>query len=375
MAPLLPGWFAHLDEGSKTAVLTCCSEAQTVLLVDYLLYAVACLLLWHSRMLLPLKLLTVFLHELGHAMAAWLACAKVHGIEVHANQGGLTHWSARPSRVKCAQHLVLPAGYLGSAALGGAILVACARPLTTQTAAVALMFFLLVSLTYSLCGGKSEKREMTLPVLCLGLLALLAVLLGVCHLTTWPYGHLLLNKVLLLVAVMNTLFATYDIWEDCVERTVERSDAYRYAQLLACPCAGPRCVGAVWLLLSVAMAAAALLLALLWTPPGPKMRNLADLSKFSWLCIAVPAAVLASALGFRLFCSQTYAKARGTRGLVLPPELQALATADDEVHLTTGTHWLGPASVGMGEDWDEEEDEEEDGVSSTASSEEGVGCI
>merc|ERR1711971_1273818 len=72
--------------------------------------------------------------------------------------------------------------------------------------------------------------------------------------TNWHHRELLLTTFLLLVGTMNTLFATYDIWQDCVYREVSRSDAYKYAELLDCACASPRCVGAVWLLLSLIMA-------------------------------------------------------------------------------------------------------------------------
>eukprot|EP00971_Amphidinium_carterae_P008031 158844-Amphidinium_carterae.1 len=34
------------------------------------------------------------------------------GSEVHADQGGLTHWSSK--RPKCAGFFVMPAGYLGA---------------------------------------------------------------------------------------------------------------------------------------------------------------------------------------------------------------------------------------------------------------------
>uniref|UniRef100_A0A7S2MY16 Uncharacterized protein n=1 Tax=Haptolina brevifila TaxID=156173 RepID=A0A7S2MY16_9EUKA len=47
------------------------------------------------------------------------------------------------------------------------------------------------------------------------------------------------------------LYATIDIYDDTVRRTDERSDAYQYAALW--PCCFPKCVGAVWLLLSVAI--------------------------------------------------------------------------------------------------------------------------
>eukprot|EP00931_Biecheleriopsis_adriatica_P090090 TRINITY_DN64128_c0_g1_i1.p1 TRINITY_DN64128_c0_g1~~TRINITY_DN64128_c0_g1_i1.p1 ORF type:complete len:377 (+),score=77.93 TRINITY_DN64128_c0_g1_i1:31-1131(+) len=302
----------------------CCSEPQAVLLVDYFLYIAVCLLLWHSRVLLPLKLLTVFLHELGHALGAWAMCGSVHGIEVHANQGGVTHWSVSSTRMKMAQHVVLPAGYLGSAAWGGAILVACARPETTRVMAFVLMFFLLLALGYSCCGKSSEKRDWTLSALSLGVLVLLAGLLYVCYQTSWPYRDLLLNKVLLLIGTMNMLFATYDIWEDCISRTVERSDAYKYSQLIGC--ATPKCVGVFWFLLSLIMALALLGLALLWTPHGQPVTSFEDFSTFSRICMLVPAVVLVAAVVFRLCCSQTYG-GRVTRGVTLQKEDESAGVA------------------------------------------------
>ncbi|BBG99532.1 hypothetical protein Prudu_009251 [Prunus dulcis] len=40
--------------------------------------------------LTPFKLITVFLHEASHAIACILTCGKVEGIQVHANEGGVT---------------------------------------------------------------------------------------------------------------------------------------------------------------------------------------------------------------------------------------------------------------------------------------------
>ncbi|CAN0913884.1 hypothetical protein LINGRAHAP2_LOCUS28199 [Linum grandiflorum] len=41
-------------------------------------------------LLTPFKLITVFMHEANHAIACILTCGKVEGIQVHANEGGVT---------------------------------------------------------------------------------------------------------------------------------------------------------------------------------------------------------------------------------------------------------------------------------------------
>ena len=67
-------------------MVECCGEDQTIFLSAWFCYAIACLLLWNVSMLLPLKLFTVFLHELSHAIAAWCTGSTVTGIEVYR------HW-------------------------------------------------------------------------------------------------------------------------------------------------------------------------------------------------------------------------------------------------------------------------------------------
>lgn len=294
----------------------CCSEEQVVLLADYGLYLATCLLLWYSRALAPLKLFTVFLHELSHAIAVWLTCNRVIGLEVNANQGGVTHWTAPHSRMMCAQCLVLPAGYLGSAAWGGLILVCCVSASGTRAVAWVLVVALLVALGYAFFGKSNNTRDWTLASLCVGMLLILAGLLYACYWTSWPYRDLLLSKVLLLVGTMNTLFATYDIWEDCVSRTVEGSDAFKYAGLVKC--AAPKCIGALWLVMSMIMAVFMLAVALLWTGGSHDIRAGGSLSSFSQLCIAGPAVVCAAAVAFRCLCSSTYQgrlAPRKTRGI------------------------------------------------------------
>lgn len=77
--------------------------------------------LWHSPLLLPLKLLAVTLHELGHATAGWLVGGRVDKIAIGRFQGGVTYVAVGPSVWK--QIVVDSAGYLGSTVFGAALLV------------------------------------------------------------------------------------------------------------------------------------------------------------------------------------------------------------------------------------------------------------
>lgn len=290
VAAPVPGAGAQIRHG-ELQVHFCCSEPQLMLLGNYSLYLLACIMLWHSKSLRPLKLFTVFLHELGHAVAVWLTCGSVHGIEVHADHGGLTHWSHRSDRLRCASHFVLPAGYLGSAAWGGIILICCARAATTHVIALVLIIFLIIAFGYSMLG-KNSRRDWTLTNLSVGMLVLIGGALCLHYITGWKLWDVLLSKTLLLVGCMNTVFATYDIWDDCVRRSTDRSDACRYAELLDVHCITGRCVGTIWLLASLALAASSLLVALWWVPPAPIVKGPSDLHASSCLFLMLPALIV-----------------------------------------------------------------------------------
>ncbi len=62
----------------------------------------------------------------------WICCGKVTGIEVQLNEGGLTQYEFRSVNIErrmwLAAHLITPAGYLGSAIWGCAILICSADP-------------------------------------------------------------------------------------------------------------------------------------------------------------------------------------------------------------------------------------------------------
>ncbi|CAI0456694.1 unnamed protein product [Linum tenue] len=86
----------------------CCQKDQVTFLVTIGVFSLVILALWRTVLLTPFKLITVFMHEASHAIACILTCGKVEGIQVHANEGGVTqtrggiYW------------LILPAGSISA---------------------------------------------------------------------------------------------------------------------------------------------------------------------------------------------------------------------------------------------------------------------
>ena len=219
-----------------------------------------CLIMWYSRFLLPWKCFATFLHELGHAMAVWLFCGKVTGIEVHSDQGGLCHMEGVGSY---AQFWILPAGYLGSAAWACGITIMSGGDTTAIIIALTLCFFLLVCLGYSFFG-KKEKFGWALPLLCilnLGILIGLSIWCFYDHDKPSSICYRVLEAWLIFLGVLNGVFATWDIVEDCISRNDERSDAHRWAKLVKC--CHPRVVGCFWFFLSLIALAASIYFGLL----------------------------------------------------------------------------------------------------------------
>ncbi|XP_062114976.1 uncharacterized protein LOC133829001 [Humulus lupulus] len=91
------------------ALMNCCQHDQVVFLTTIGVFTVVILLLWRTVLLTPFKLITVFLHEASHAIACKLTCGHVEGIQVHANEGGITQTRGG------VYWLILPAGLLRNA--------------------------------------------------------------------------------------------------------------------------------------------------------------------------------------------------------------------------------------------------------------------
>ncbi|GJX33996.1 hypothetical protein Tco_0245553 [Tanacetum coccineum] len=176
--------------------------------------------LWRTFLLTPFKLITVFLHEASHAIACKLTCGEVMGMEVHANEGGVTqtrggiYW------------LILPAGYLGSSFWGMALIVASTNLISARIAAGCLAAALLIVLFVA--------KNWTLRGLCIGFIVFLAIVWVLQEKTTIH----ILKYVILFIGVMNSLFSVYDIYDDLISRRVNSSDAEKFAEICPCPCNG-----------------------------------------------------------------------------------------------------------------------------------------
>ncbi|XP_038719562.1 uncharacterized protein LOC120012286 [Tripterygium wilfordii] len=178
--------------------------------------------LWRTVLLTPFKLITVFLHEASHAIACKLTCGQVEGIQVHANEGGVTQTRGG------VYWLILPAGYLGSSFWGLALILASTDLVAARVAAGCLVLALFIVLCIA--------KNWTLRGLCIGFIIFLAIVWVLQETTTVR----ILLYVILFIGVMNSLFSVYDIYDDLISRRVNSSDAEKFAEI--CPC----CTGVGW---------------------------------------------------------------------------------------------------------------------------------
>jgi len=276
------------------------THEQTFFIVTLSCYTAAALLLWRSWVMKPFKLWTTFMHEFSHATGAWLCCHQVTGIEVHADEGGLTHW--RGNNVECAKHLVVPAGYLGSCIWGCAIFLSTqGGDMCLRIMSLVLCAALLVCLLYAVCGQTKDPGDrLPLIFLSLGFMAVLGSVTVLCfiHLDGFTWCNELLEAMVIWLGVLNMIYATVDIYDDTVRRTDERSDAYVYAQMW--PCCFPKCVGVIWLLLAIAAFGSTIYVSFKWGGtfgtgrpaefdaylPGPIVLGVAIVLRFLLPCIA-----------------------------------------------------------------------------------------
>ncbi|KAH6799279.1 peptidase M50B-like protein [Perilla frutescens var. frutescens] len=209
----------------------CCQRDQVTFLVTIGVFTLVILALWRTFLLTPFKLITVYLHEASHAIACWLTCGQVEGIQVHANEGGVTltrggiYW------------LILPAGYLGSSFWGMLLVLASTKLLTARIAAGCLILSLIIVFFIA--------KNWTLRGLCIGFI----VFVGVIWVLQETTKLRILRYVILFIGVMNSLFSVYDIYDDLISRRVHSSDAEKFAEICPCPCNGVAW-GVIWGMIS-----------------------------------------------------------------------------------------------------------------------------
>ncbi len=183
--------------------------------------------LWQTPVVVPLKILVVFLHEISHALAAWLTGGSVEQISISAQQGGFA--VTRGGNL----FAILSAGYLGSLALGAGLLMIALHSTADRAVTAALgAMMLLVTLLY--------VRDLFAVVFCVvaGL-----VLLGMARFL----GHAANDMALRVIGLSSLIYVPYDIYDDTIRRPSVRSDAYMLAEAFG----GTAMIwGAIWLVLS-----------------------------------------------------------------------------------------------------------------------------
>ena len=184
----------------------------------------------------PFKLITIYIHEMGHALAGIATGGKFEGIEVHPNEGGVCHLRGG------SMWLVLPAGYLGSSVAGAALILFSNSPLMAKIASVVLIAALLFSLP--------KAKSMLTVAISIGFSALL---LG----AWWLQKGVLLPYLIAFVGTMSSMYAIYDIYDDTIRRNVPESDASKMAKMTGIPAVA---WGVIWFLFSCLLLAGVLYL-------------------------------------------------------------------------------------------------------------------
>jgi len=182
---------------------------------------------WHSTLLLPIKYLTVFFHELSHALAAVLTGGSVLHIEVNSNQGGLAYTSGG------IRFIITSAGYLGSLIWGSAILLAAAKTRYDQhiTAGLGILLLLVTAIWV---------RNLEGVIICaltgFGLLGIAAY-----------SNEKVCDQFLKFLGLTSCFYVLFDIKDDLIDRSIRGSDAYKIAEMLYMP---DWLVGLVWLVIA-----------------------------------------------------------------------------------------------------------------------------
>lgn len=183
--------------------------------------------LWSTPLVLPLKLLVIFFHELSHGLAAILTGGSIESISVNFQQGGEA-WTRGGSRF-----LILTAGYLGSLAIGAGLLSAALKGRADRAVLSGLGVLMLVVLVLYV-------RDIPAALIC-GVTG--AALLAAGRFLAAPYCDLILR----VIGLSSLIYVPYDIFDDTLRRASLNSDA----RMLAEEIGGTTMMwGVLWLIIS-----------------------------------------------------------------------------------------------------------------------------
>ncbi|WP_368040338.1 M50 family metallopeptidase [Ruegeria atlantica] len=183
--------------------------------------------LWNTPVAVPLKILVVFLHELSHAVTILMTGGSVESFSISSQQGGVV--LGRGGN----RFLSLSAGYLGSLALGMALLILALR--TKADRAVLAGFggvMCLVAVLYI--------RDPFALVFSIGTGAAMIA-------AAWYLRPDVSDLVLRVIGLTSMIYVPFDIFDDTIRRSGARSDAFMLAEEFG---GSTMLWGGIWLVLS-----------------------------------------------------------------------------------------------------------------------------
>lgn len=184
-------------------------------------------LLWNTPVIWPLKIMTVFFHEISHGLACLATGGTFGTITISANEGGL-HLGAGGSRF-----IVLSAGYLGSLLWGCGLLLLAAW--VKRDAIVVGVLGISLGLITLGCVRNGFGFGF-------GLATSAALVISARF-----AGHAVNELILQIIGATSALYVIPDIWSDVIARS-GRSDATMLAEYTLIPAI---VWGGMWLILSL----------------------------------------------------------------------------------------------------------------------------
>ena len=184
--------------------------------------------LWQTPVVVPLKILIVFFHEVSHAIATFLTGGEVISLSISANQGGVV-WSRGGNRL-----ITLTAGCLGTLMIGIGLLIAAPRTKADRVIMGACGVMTLI------IAGFYIRDFFALGF---------AIGTGVAMLAMARFlGHAANDLALRVIGLASMIYVPYDIFSDTIARSNLRSDA----RMLAEEFGGTTMMwGGLWLVISL----------------------------------------------------------------------------------------------------------------------------
>jgi hypothetical protein len=185
---------------------------------------------WESAVLWPIKILTVFFHELSHGLAAVVTGGSIVKIELSANQGGVC-WTSGGNRF-----VILSAGYLGSLLWGSGLFLAAAKTRYDRHIVGGLgVLLLIVTFAY-------VRTAMGFGFCLVCGLALIKF--------SKLFGEAGCDQLLRYLGLTSSFYVILDIKSDLIDRNVQGSDAYRLGEMLMIP---GWVIGIIWMVIAIAV--------------------------------------------------------------------------------------------------------------------------